>query len=102
MLFIKNKITRRQLTIKRAFPDAVDLLLICIETGMSIDAGFKRVAEEIRAQSKDLCKRSRCAAPWTPPALPTYALAHPPGARQVRAQKQRYSTSKFMKRPTLI
>ena len=62
MLFIKNKITRRQLTIKRAFPDAVDLLLICIETGMSIDAGFKRVAEEIRAQSKDLCKRSRCVA----------------------------------------
>jgi hypothetical protein len=50
MLFIKNKITRRQLTIKRAFPDALDLLLICVETGMSIETGFKRVAEEIGAQ----------------------------------------------------
>jgi tight adherence protein C len=50
-LFIKNKITRRQLSIKRAFPDALDLLLICVESGMSIEAGFKRVAEEIGSQS---------------------------------------------------
>ena len=50
-LFIKNKITRRQLSIRRAFPDALDLLLICVESGMSIEAGFKRVAEEIGSQS---------------------------------------------------
>jgi len=42
-LFVKNKITRRQLSIRRAFPDALDLLLICVESGMSIEAGFKRV-----------------------------------------------------------
>src|SRR5207244_6493929 len=50
-LYVKNKITRRQLSIKRAFPDALDLLLICVESGMSIEAGFKRVAEEIGSQS---------------------------------------------------
>ena len=51
ILFLKNKITRRQLSIKRAFPDALDLLLICVESGMSIEAGFRRVAEEIGTQS---------------------------------------------------
>jgi tight adherence protein C len=50
-VFIKNKIARRQLSIRRAFPDALDLLLICVESGMSIEAGFKRVAEEIGTQS---------------------------------------------------
>jgi tight adherence protein C len=51
LLFVKNKITRRQLSIRRAFPDALDLLLICVESGMSIEAGFRRVAEEIGTQS---------------------------------------------------
>src|SRR6266436_4456818 len=37
MLFLKNAIAKRQLSIKRAFPDALDLLLICIESGMSIE-----------------------------------------------------------------
>jgi tight adherence protein C len=50
-IFVKNKISRRQLSIKRAFPDALDLLLICVESGMSIEAGFKRVATEIGSQS---------------------------------------------------
>jgi tight adherence protein C len=54
MLFLKNKITRRQLSMRRAFPDALDLLLICVESGMSIEAGFKRVAEEIGSQSVPL------------------------------------------------
>ena len=50
-LFIKNKIARRQLSIKRAFPDALDLLLICVESGNSIEAAFKRVSQEIGIQS---------------------------------------------------
>jgi len=36
MMFLKNAISKRQLSIRRAFPDALDLLLICIEAGMSI------------------------------------------------------------------
>ena len=50
-LFLKNKIQRRQLSIKRAFPDALDLLLICVESGMSIEAAFRKVSEEIGSQS---------------------------------------------------
>jgi tight adherence protein C len=51
MLFLKNAITKRQLSIKRAFPDALDLLLICIESGMSIETAFRRVSGEIVSQS---------------------------------------------------
>jgi tight adherence protein C len=51
VLFLKNAITRRQLSIRRAFPDALDLLLICVESGMSIETGFKKVAAEIGSQS---------------------------------------------------
>jgi tight adherence protein C len=55
-LFVKNKITRRQLSIRRAFPDALDLLLICVESGMSIEAGFRKVSEEIGSQSIPLAE----------------------------------------------
>ena len=51
MLFLKNAITKRQLSIKRAFPDALDLLLICIESGMSIETAFRKVSGEIVTQS---------------------------------------------------
>jgi tight adherence protein C len=50
-LILKNKIQKRQLSIRRAFPDALDLLLICVESGMSIEAAFKKVANEIGSQS---------------------------------------------------
>jgi tight adherence protein C len=49
--FLKNRISKRQLSIKRAFPDALDLLLICVESGMSIETAFKRVSGEIGSQS---------------------------------------------------
>src|SRR6266705_4821023 len=51
MLFLKNAITKRQLSIKRAFPDALDLLLICIESGMSVEVAFRKVSTEIVTQS---------------------------------------------------
>jgi len=40
----------------RAFPDALDLLLICVESGMSVEAAFQRVATEIGAQSNELAE----------------------------------------------
>jgi len=55
-LFLKNQIQRRQLSIRRAFPDALDLLLICVESGMSIEAAFRRVSEEIGTQSVALAE----------------------------------------------
>jgi len=51
MLFLKNRISKRQLSIKRAFPDSLDLLLICIESGMSVEMAFRKVATEIVGQS---------------------------------------------------
>jgi tight adherence protein C len=51
MLFLKNAISKRQLSIRRAFPDALDLLLICVESGMSAEVAFRKVATEIVSQS---------------------------------------------------
>jgi tight adherence protein C len=56
LMLLNNKIQRRQLSIKRAFPDALDLLLICVESGMSVEAAFKRVSEEIGSQSVPLAE----------------------------------------------
>ncbi|MBO6754906.1 MAG: type II secretion system F family protein [Roseibium sp.] len=55
-IYIQNKISKRQLSIKRAWPDALDLMLICVESGMSIEAAFQRVAEEIGSQSIPLAE----------------------------------------------
>jgi len=55
-LFLKNKIQRRQLSMKRAFPDALDLLLICIESGMSVEASFQKVSDEVGTQSVALAE----------------------------------------------
>ncbi|MBI4274946.1 MAG: type II secretion system F family protein [Rhizobiales bacterium] len=55
-LFLKNRIQRRQFSIRRAFPDALDLLLICVESGMSVEAAFRRVSEEIGSQSIPLAE----------------------------------------------
>jgi tight adherence protein C len=55
-MVLKNKIQRRQLSIKRAFPDTLDLLLICVESGMSIEAALRKVSEEIGTQSVPLAE----------------------------------------------
>src|SRR4029078_12461445 len=54
MIFLKNAIGKRQLSIKRAFPDALDLLLICIESGMSVEVACRQVSVEIVSQSVGL------------------------------------------------
>lgn len=55
-IFIHNLIQRRQQSIKRAFPDSLDLLLICVQAGMSIEAAFNKVAAEIGARSLELAE----------------------------------------------
>jgi tight adherence protein C len=55
-LFVSNLIQKRQQSIMRAFPDALDLMLICVESGMSIEASFTRVASEIGPQSVELAE----------------------------------------------
>ena len=56
LMLLKNKIQRRQLSIKRAFPDTLDLLLICVESGMSIEAAFRKVSDEVGSQSVPLAE----------------------------------------------
>jgi tight adherence protein C len=56
LILLKNKIQRRQLSIRRAFPDTLDLLLICVESGMSIEAAFRKVSDEIGTQSVALAE----------------------------------------------
>ncbi|MEP1444118.1 MAG: type II secretion system F family protein [Hyphomicrobiales bacterium] len=55
-IILKNKTVKRQQSIQRAFPDALDLMLICVESGMSVEASFKRVAQEIGSQSPPLAE----------------------------------------------
>jgi tight adherence protein C len=72
-LFLKNKIQRRQLSIKRAFPDALDLLLICVESGLSVEAAFRKVSAEVGSQSIALAEEL---------ALTTAELSYLPDRRQ--------------------
>lgn len=55
-IYISNRISKRQLSIRRAWPDALDLMLICVESGMSIEAAMRRVADEMATQSPDLAE----------------------------------------------
>ena len=55
-IFVSNATSRRQQSIMRAFPDALDLMLICVEAGMSIESGFGRVSGEIGTQSAELAE----------------------------------------------
>jgi tight adherence protein C len=55
-MFITNRVQKRQLSIKQAFPDALDMLLICVQSGMSVEAGFAKVGNEIASRSIDLAE----------------------------------------------
>jgi tight adherence protein C len=56
IIFVSNALQKRQQSIKRAFPDSLDLMLICVESGMSIEHAFRRVSEEIGSQSLALAE----------------------------------------------
>jgi tight adherence protein C len=55
-IYISNRVTKRQHSIKRAWPDALDLMLICVESGISLEAAMRRVAEELAQQSPELAE----------------------------------------------
>jgi tight adherence protein C len=55
-LFVNNVKSRRQQSIVAAFPDALDLMLICVESGMSIEVAFNKVSSEIGSQSIELAE----------------------------------------------
>lgn len=55
-IYISNRISKRQHSIRRAWPDALDLMLICVESGMSMEAAMRRVADEMASQSPALAE----------------------------------------------
>ena len=50
-IFLSNTINKRQKVIRQAFPDTLDLLLICVESGMSLEHAGRKVSQEIGVQS---------------------------------------------------
>jgi len=55
-VWLKNRVIKRQQSIRRAWPDALDLMLLCVEAGMSVEHAFKRVSKEIGMQSPELAE----------------------------------------------
>ena len=55
-VWLRNRTIKRQQSIKRSWPDALDLMLLCVEAGMSVEHAFKRVAKEIGMQSPELAE----------------------------------------------
>ena len=72
-LFISNLSAHRQASIMIAFPDALDLLLICVESGMSVESAFSKVAAEIGQTSEELAEEF---------ALTTAELSYLPDRKQ--------------------
>ena len=58
-LVLKFIILQRQQEMTRALPDALDLMMVCVEAGLGLDMTFKRVGEEIRPLSKVLSDEYR-------------------------------------------
>jgi len=55
-IFVSNIISKRKESINKAWPDALDLLMICVQSGMSIEAAFRLVSQEIGSQSVALAE----------------------------------------------
>ncbi len=55
-LFISNLVSKRQQSITQAFPDSLDMLLICVQAGMSVESAFGKVAKEVISQSLELAE----------------------------------------------
>lgn len=72
-IYLANLTTKRQDSMRRAFPDALDLLLICVESGMSIEHAFRKVSTEIGSSSVPMAEEL---------ALTTAELSYLPERRQ--------------------
>ena len=46
-IWLKNRVTKRSHAVRKGLPDALDLLVICAEAGLTVDAAFGRVAKEL-------------------------------------------------------
>ncbi|TNE36282.1 MAG: type II secretion system F family protein [Alphaproteobacteria bacterium] len=55
-VFVQNVAQKRQQSVIAAFPDALDLMLICVESGMSVEVAFNKVSNEIGGSSIELAE----------------------------------------------
>lgn len=55
-LYLKNKKDKRQKILTRSFPDALDLILVCVEAGLALDAALSRVCRELDRAHPEMCK----------------------------------------------
>jgi len=54
MIWVKNRITKRKKKLRRQLPDALDLLVVCAEAGLSLNAALDRVVREMGRSTPDL------------------------------------------------
>lgn len=55
-LMLTNAVQKRQAALRRGFPDTLDLMVICVEAGMSIEAAFQKVTEEMAESAPELAE----------------------------------------------
>lgn len=55
-IYVTNLVSKRQAKVQIAWPDALDLLLICVESGMSIEAALQKVGQEVGTSSSELAE----------------------------------------------
>jgi len=55
-IYLRNATTKRQKSIERAYPNTLDLMLICAESGMSIEHGVRKVSGEIGVESVEMAE----------------------------------------------
>ncbi len=55
-IYLRNATTKRQKSIERAYPNTLDLMLICAESGMSIEHGVRKVSSEIGVESVEMAE----------------------------------------------
>jgi len=55
-MWLSIRTNRRKETLARAFPDALDLMVVCVEAGVGLDSSFNRVAKEFSLTNQELCK----------------------------------------------
>jgi tight adherence protein C len=54
-IWLSRRVRRRQTILRKALPDALDLLVVCIEAGLGLDQAFMRVSQELRITHPELC-----------------------------------------------
>lgn len=76
-LWVTNMLDRRKVDLLKAFPDALDLLVSCVEAGLGLDAAFRRVADEMENAAPDLSRELQLVTAEVNAGVPrTEALRH--------------------------